>query len=186
MRFHALFLLGALRVRALTLAAPPANICGTNKTLGENVLAVLNLTYPGLELVAAAAAAGDLGGACEALSDYYKGSNTSYWLRHGPVAPGSSLAGGVADAIVFNDTFYLAGVGVTARIPRNADGGLDWVNKGPRNDPEFMNCLNRFDSFGELLGAYQKTGNPIYPRCELCAPLQQRAPNKKRAHKHAP
>lgn len=132
------FLLGA----AIGALGAPTNICGTNKTLGENVLSVLNLTYPGLEPVAAAAAAGDLNAACEALSAYYAGANTSFWLRHGPVAPGSSLAGGVADAIVFNDTFTLAGVGVTARIPRNADGGLDWLDRGPRNDPEFMNVNN--------------------------------------------
>ena len=65
---------------------------------------------------------------------------------------------------MFNDTFYLAGVDITAKVPRNADGGIDWLDKGPRNDVEFMNCLNRHESFGYLLSAWRSTGNPIYTR----------------------
>ena len=140
------------------------NICGQNRTLGLHVVASLNLSFPGLESVSSAVAHGDLNAACEALAFYYQNSNSSYWLRHGPITPGTNLAGGEADAIVFNDTFNLRGVTLTTRIPRNSDGGLNWLDKGPRNDVEFMNCLNRFDSFVILLSAYQKTGNPIYVR----------------------
>jgi hypothetical protein len=32
----------------------------------------------------------------------------------------------------------------------------------PKNDPEFMNCLNRHDSFTHMLLAWNKTGNPVY------------------------
>ena len=142
--------------------ASAANVCGTNATLGAAVVASLNLTFPGLNAVAAAAARGDLDAACEALSDYYKTSNTSSWLRIPPVTPGNKLAGGIVDEMVFNDTFFLAGVSITAKVPRNADGGIDWLDKGPRNDVEFMNCLNRHDSFGFLLSAWRSTGNPIY------------------------
>ncbi len=141
------------------------NICGSNATIGTAVVRALNLTYPGLEAVAAAASAGDLNTACEALASYYKTSNTSTWLRIPALAPGSGLAGGAADLIVFNDTFYFSGVATQARIPRNPDGGLDWLNKGPHNDVEFMNCLNRMtDGWPELLGAWVATGNPVYPR----------------------
>jgi hypothetical protein len=125
-------------------AASAANICGTNATLGAAVMDVLNLTFPGLEAVAAAAGRGDLDAACEALAAYYEASNTSSWLRVAPVAPGTGRVGpgSLVDNAVDNDIYYLAGVDTTGKIPRNADGGLDWVNKGPRIDVEFMNCLN--------------------------------------------
>ena len=148
---------------ALSLAAAQPNICDTNATVGAHVLSVLNLTYPGLEAVAAAAARGDAGAACEALAAYYAASGTAAWLRKPPPPPPSSrLAGGVVDAMVFHDVFYLAGVDTTAKVPRNADGGLDWLDRGPRFDYEFLNCLNRHDSFGETLAAFYATGNEAY------------------------
>lgn len=122
----------------------------------------LNLSFPGLAAVASAAERGDLDAACEELATYYATSNTSWWLRHAPVKPGTGMVGGVTDAMVLHDVFYLAGVGATAHIPRNADGGLDWIDRGPRDDPEFMNCLNRHDGMGWLLTAWLATGNPIY------------------------
>jgi hypothetical protein len=129
----------------LVLAASSAravNICGVNKTLGLAVLDALNLTFPGLEAVAAAGAAGDLDGACEALATYYQNSNTSAWLRYPAVTPGTGRVGpgSNVDNVVDHDIFYLGGVTTTAKVPRNADGGLDWLDKGPRNDVEFMNC----------------------------------------------
>lgn len=117
-------------------AAAATNICGTNATIGGAVVASLNMSYPGLEAVAAAAAAGDLNTACEELAVYYRNSNTSWWLRLPPVTPGTGLAGGAADLIVFNDTFYFSGVTTQAKVPRNADGGLNWLDKGPLNDVE--------------------------------------------------
>ena len=140
------------------------NICGENRTLGLAVMSMLNLSYPGLSSVAAAVENGDYGTACEELSLYYQNSNTSSWLRIPPVTPGTGRVGNTShvDEMVDSDIFYLAGVDMTAKVPRNPDGGLDWLNKGPRNDVEFMNCLNRFDAFGWLLTAYKETGNPVY------------------------
>jgi len=155
----------ALATAATAVAVvAPVNICASNVTIGTTIIAALNLTYPGLEAVAAAAGRGDLGAACDALAAYYLTSPTAAWLRVPPVAPGTGLAGGVADAIVFNDTFYLSGVSLTTHVPRNADGGLDWLWKGPDADVEAMNCLNRHDSFTELLAAWRATGNPLYAR----------------------
>jgi hypothetical protein len=176
-------------------AALAGNICGENKTLGSAVMGALNLSFPGLEAVAAAARANDLDAACEALAAYYAAANTSSWLRIGPVTPGTGRvgAGSNVDNAVDHDLYYMGGVDTSGVIPRNADGGLDWLNKGPRNDVEFMNCLNRFDVFGWLLvrvpacthpsatclrsstlpqpfsrpafkAAYQSTGNPVYTR----------------------
>jgi hypothetical protein len=146
-----------------TAAAAPPNICATNATLGRAVLSVLNLTYPGLESVAAAAAAGDLGAACAALNDYYVNGNTTWWLRHPAPAPGTRRTGGAADALVDHDVFTFPILGLTTVVPRNADGGLDWLYKGPRNDVEAMNDLNRMDVAWPLLhDAWARTGNPVY------------------------
>ena len=99
----------------------------------------------------------------QALARYYREGNTSAWLRIGAVAPGSAKAGGSADQMLDHDIFTLSGVKQVAKIPRNADGGIDWYYKGPKSDPEFMNCLNRHSSFTTMLAAWQATGNPAYP-----------------------
>jgi len=143
-----------------TAATADVNICGRNATIADSVRNALNLTYPGLEAVQAAFSAGDPNTACEALATYYATANTSWWLRNpNPPAPSNRTAGGWADAMVFNGTFWLAGVDLAAVVPRNPDGGLDWLDHGPRDDPEFMNCLNRHDSFVFLLEAWAATGN---------------------------
>jgi hypothetical protein len=138
------------------------NICGQNSTIGLYVISVLNLTFPGLEKVKAAVSINDLNTACEALAEYYKNANTSAWYRHSSPIPTNSTAGGIVDEMVFHDIWYLAGVDITSHIPRMPDGGLNWTYKGPRDDVEFMNCLNRHDSFDYLLSAWLSTGNPIY------------------------
>jgi hypothetical protein len=131
-------MLRATSLLLLCAAAPAAlavNICGLNRTLGLAVMNVLNLSYPGLEAVSAAEARGDLDAACEALAAYYATSNTSYWLRVPPVTPGTGRVGNGSevDNAVDYDIYYMAGVTETGKIPRNADGGLDWLYKGPRS-----------------------------------------------------
>jgi hypothetical protein len=152
----------ALLLAILSNFATAANICGSNATIGTTVIAALNLSYPGLEAVQGFAKQGDLNSACEALAEYYRSANTSWWNRVPPVTPGNGTVGGQTDAMVFHDIFYLAGVDISAQVPRNAAGGLDWLDKGPRNDAEFMNCLNRHDSFVYTLSAWRATGNPVY------------------------
>eukprot|EP00040_Diaphanoeca_grandis_P024171 m.132586 g.132586 ORF g.132586 m.132586 type:complete len:852 (-) comp29619_c0_seq1:45-2600(-) len=153
----------AFATSAISEIAPPPNICAQNASIGQAVISAVNLSWPGMEAVKSAATANDLGAACEALATYYKNGKTSEWLRL-PVIPVPSArrAGGDADDLVDHDIFHLSGVGQVAKIPRNADGGIDWLDKGPKNDPEFMNCLNRHDSFTHLLLAWNSTGNPIY------------------------
>ena len=102
------------------------NICSRNATIGRSVVQSMNLSWPGLEAAAAAAAEGDLGRACSAIGAYYRKSNTSSSRRLPPVPPSTRLAGGAADAIVFNDTFKgFPSPSTPCRIPRNEDGGLD-------------------------------------------------------------
>jgi hypothetical protein len=142
---------------------PPPNICATNVSIGHAVIAAVNLSWPGLEAVQSAAQSGKLGQACEALAAYYMQGNSSAWLRIARTPDRSARrVGGDADDLVDHDIFHLSGVRQVSKIPRNADGGIDWLDHGPKDDPEFMNCLNRHDSFTHMLQAWNQTGNPIY------------------------
>ena len=158
---RALLLLRALLLSLSLGAAAAANVCGSNATLGANVLSVLNLTWPGLGAVAAAARRGDLDAACEALAEYYSTANTTLWLRRPAPPPSTRRVGGSTDAVVFQDYYAEGGLG-SGRVPRNADGGLDWLFRGPRNDPEFQNVLNRHATFLAALDAWSATGNAEY------------------------
>eukprot|EP00947_MAST-08B_sp_MAST-8B-sp1_P002226 g2226.t1 len=153
----------------LLSSATATNICGENPILASAVLNAVNLSWPGLQKVAAAVRRGnssdDNDEACSLLAEYYRTSNGSRWLRlPSTPAPSSRRAGGDADDLVESDVFHLSGVGEVAKVPRNADGGIDWTYQGPKSDPEFMNCLNRHDSFVRLLGAWNATGNPVYAK----------------------
>ena len=154
-------LLLAAAAAAAAASAAASNICGANATLGAAVLSVLNLTYPGLEAVAAAAAAGDLDTACTALADYYSAAHTASWLRRPAPPPSTARVGGAVDAVVYNDTYNEGALG-SGRVPRGADGGLDWWCRGPRDDPEYQNVLNRHATFLGALDAWSATGNPDY------------------------
>jgi hypothetical protein len=184
----------AVAILSAHLAWAVPNICGQNATLGNAIIASVNLSYSAaLAPVAAAAARGDLDSACDALAAYYAACDSGSWLRVPPVTPGNGSVGGLTDRecgpnlssrhssahlalthlallafllylaeLVEHDFFYLAGVDLGAVVPRNSDGGIDWLDKGPRTDVEFMNCLNRHDSFVALLSAWNTTGNPKY------------------------
>ena len=156
MRCLAVFALTAV-IRSAGSATATANICGTNASIGQAVIGALNLSWPGLAGVASAAGRGDLQVACEALAAYYRNSSSGAWVRlRQPPAPSDRRAGGNADDLVDRDIFHLSGVGQVARVPRNADGGFDWLDEGPKDDPEFMNCLNRHQSFTDLLSAAER------------------------------
>ena len=144
-------------------ASSASNLCATNATLGAAVISVLNLTYPSLSEVAAAVARSDLGGACAALSEYYSSASTAAWLRRPLPPPSSRRVGGGVDAAVFRDVYDEGDLG-TGTVPRNADGGLDWLYRGSRDDPEYQNVLNRFSTFLGALGAWSATGNDEYVR----------------------
>lgn len=130
---------------------PNMNICAANHSIGAAVINAVNLSWPGMEDVREAWAGHDLGSACELLASYYRKGNTSAWLRLPRTPkPSARRAGGDADDLVQRDVFHLSGVEQVARIPRNKDGGLDWTYHGPKNDPEFMNCLNRHEAPQQL------------------------------------
>ena len=58
------------------------------------------------------------------------------------------------------DTFEFQGV--TAKVPRRANGGLDWNWTGPNNDPEFTWFLNRMTMLPALYVAWKETGAEKY------------------------
>ncbi len=68
------------------------------------------------------------------------------------------MAGGRADDLVLRDVFFLQGVNLAAKVDRNADGGLDWMDYGPLHDQAFMSCLNRHEAFDTLLAAWNSGG----------------------------
>jgi len=115
----------------------------------------LDLEQEGLLPVREAVATGDLPGACEALIACVWESCAGSWLRGGTADRPSS---GVDD--VLNDTFTIQGV--TGKVPRNVDGGIDWYHRGPRNDHEFALLFNRHGFFGALLRSWQATGDAKY------------------------
>ena len=101
---------------------------GPHSTITTLLFRSLNLSYPGLERARSALSGGNLSGACDAVAQYYADAATASWLRKPGPRPGRSLVGGNIDAIVFNDTFDF--YGEVGRVPRNADGGLDWCVLG--------------------------------------------------------
>jgi hypothetical protein len=157
-------LAAAVAGASLTLGGDVSNscqaVCSEYPVRVQKLFAALNLDHPGLEQTKASVAAADLPAACEALLRYYREGPNAAWLRGGAPAPGAGRDAG-ADAIL-NDTFSFQSL--TARQPRRADGGLDWLHRGPQNDVEWANMLNRHYGLVSLLQAWKRTGNAAYAR----------------------
>jgi hypothetical protein len=118
----------------------------------------LDLNRAGLETAKAAAEAKQWPEACRALLEYYKTSPFAAQMRRTPKGDGKDRD---ADAdVILNDTFTL--YSVSAKVPRQPDGGLDWNFNGPSGDREWGWGLNRQQWFRTLLDAYEKTGNLRY------------------------
>lgn len=118
----------------------------------------LNLEIGELREVKAAVTRGDAVGAGKALLAYYRNGRSGSWLR-GPVIRRGTGRNAAADAILEDTfTFYRQ----TDRVPRTANGGLEWTHPGPSNDWEWTLALNRHHHLRQLLAAYRNTGNPAY------------------------
>ncbi len=126
----------------------------------KNLIEVLDLSHDGFSQVRVKLAGRDYTGACEELVEYYRHSETCGNLRTGELAH-TNNSDETGDEILA-DTFTFQGV--TGTQPRRPDGGLDWLNLGPRDDLEWAYFLNRHGIFTRLLAAYRKTGNPIYAK----------------------
>ncbi|HOZ46340.1 MAG TPA: alginate lyase family protein [Candidatus Hydrogenedentes bacterium] len=135
-------------------------VCAQYPERVEHLFDALNLDYPGLEAVKAAFEAGDEPAACTALLAYYEGAATAGWLRIEAVAEGEGRVES-ADAIL-DGTF--SAYRLTARVPRRADGGLDWTYNGPDGDLEWGWGINRQFWVTTLFDTYRLTGNRDYIR----------------------
>lgn len=153
----------ALLMQGLLAQATPPDV--SLETLCQNqpdrivrLFEALDLTRPGLEKAKEAAEVKDWPNACQALLDYYR---TSPWAAKFRIVakPASAEHNPEADAIL-NDNYTL--YSVTDKVPRRADGGLEWAYNGPTGDKEWGWGLNRHPWVGTLLDAYADTGNPGY------------------------
>lgn len=135
-------------------------LCADQPERVQRLCSALDLDRDGLAAVKAAVAGEDWPGACRSLLAYYRSSDAAPWPREAPPKQGAGRDA-AADAIL-DDRFTL--YTIEAKVPRRADGGLDWTYNGPDGDREWGWGLNRMFWVGTLLGAYRTTGNPEYVR----------------------
>ncbi len=136
------------------------DLCRLKPEIVQELFDRINLDYPGLEQVKQAVDNSDWPAACRALADYYRHSDTAEKLGGDSTRP-QSERGESADSIL-QDVFTFQSV--TGKQPRRDDGGLDWLNLGPRNDLEWAYFLNRHMIFVDLLGAWKASGDSKYSR----------------------
>ena len=98
--------------------------------------------------------------ACKALVSFYQHSHSIAWLRQYPVERRKSMEAGPLNDLcaqsILNDTFTFQLT--TGRVPRRANGWLDWCDLGPNGDREWAWFLNRHYHLVKLLEEYTATG----------------------------
>jgi len=136
------------------------DVCSVYPDRMKTMLQTLNLDFPGLEKVKQSYQNNDIPQACKYLLGYYKNGNTAQYLRR-EQPPVSQKTTTFADSIIQDIyTFQL----VTDKVPRLADGHLNWDYTGPEDDIEWAWALNRHYPVSYLLPDYYKTGNLKYAR----------------------
>ncbi len=118
----------------------------------------LNLDYPGLEAVKMAYKSGDLNEASALLLEYYEGNSTAENYRR--VIPDHSDQTVPEADTILKDVYTIQNI--KGQVPTLENGHRDWYYKGPNNDREWAWLSNRHSQMNLVLGAYFKTGNPIY------------------------
>ncbi|MBF0431772.1 MAG: discoidin domain-containing protein [Fibrobacteria bacterium] len=124
----------------------------------ETLLNNLDLTRPGLEQVKATFEEGKIYAAGVQLLAYYNTCESGSWLRLEPKTSGTGT-NAYAEAML-QDTITIQGV--TAKVPRLADGGLDWTWYGPDNNGDWALLFTRLPIISSLYSAYRSTGNIKY------------------------
>jgi hypothetical protein len=135
-------------------------VCDVYPDRVQALFEALELDRAGLREVKAAVGRGDTAGACRALLDYYRTSDSGKWLRGPAVQPGNGRD--EDEEKLLDDTFTV--FGRVARVPRTSRGGLDWTYGGPDNEINWAWGFNRQEYLPPLLDAYRKTGNARYVR----------------------
>ncbi|MCF6332385.1 MAG: heparinase II/III family protein [Draconibacterium sp.] len=155
-----LFLSGNISAQNWQQITTVEDVCTAYPERMKTMLQTLNLDFPGLEKVKQSYQNNDIPQACKNLLEYYKNGNTAQYLRR-EQPPVSQKTTTLADSIIQDIyTFQL----VTDKVPRLADGHLNWDYTGPEEDIEWAWALNRHYPVSYLLPEYYKTGNPKYAR----------------------
>ncbi len=140
----------------------------------DALFAALDLQHEGLEAVRKAWQAGDKAGACEALLEHYRTGSSGHWLRQSQQSkneasktakneskPATSKRRDRANDIL-RDIFQAQGEGNKGVVPRKDDGHWDWTHRGPNDDRQYANFLNRHGHLNRLRNAYRATGEDKY------------------------
>jgi hypothetical protein len=124
---------------------------------GSELMAALNLSYPGLEAVARALNLRDNETACKELAKYYRTSNSSYQLRHPTLKKGDETYLSVANYRKDLYSFW----GKTYKVGRlSTTGGLEWNCSGPPpGDWQWMLALNRHEWWPSVTAGYLEDWN---------------------------
>jgi hypothetical protein len=134
--------------------APPSGAAGA--AVVKSLLEKLDLNYPGMEAVKAARDKGDDKAAGEALLAYFSTNPAGAKFR--PINWNDFKNW---DAGEMMQDIYSA-QNVKAKVPRRADGFLDWNYIPPNGDKEFVAMLSRMTHPGVPLRRFHETGDRKY------------------------
>jgi hypothetical protein len=130
-------------------------VCTAYPTQIKSIFLNLNLNYPGLEEVKNAIESNNIPLACRKLLDYYsKSSRIPKDLPKSFQLPETAADSVLQDIYTFQN--------VTDKVPRLANGHLNWEYMGPEKDIEWAWALNRNYPTNTLLHAFAETGNLEY------------------------
>jgi hypothetical protein len=154
-RWLALAGLGVLAGVALGLAAHYAH-----PVSGGDIYAALNPAYAGFGAEAQQALRADSAAQAGAVDGYFRQRANPLPVKVLTALPAwNAETRRIADEAL-RDIFTCQGV--TAQVPRLANGGLDWNWRGPKDDPEYMWFLNRLTELPALYVAWRETGEEKY------------------------
>ncbi|MFP4176247.1 MAG: heparinase II/III family protein [Candidatus Brocadiia bacterium] len=126
----------------------------------DALMEALELDREGLGPVREALEEGDRAAACKALLKYYRTGDSGHWLRDREHAHEISQDALKRVNEIVDDVYHHPGS--TGPVPRTESGHLDWAHRGPKDDRQFANRLNRHGHINTLLRAYEATGKEKY------------------------
>ncbi len=124
----------------------------------EGLMNYLDPGRPELSGVRRAWNKGDTTAACKSLLAHYRDTDQVDWLRNPPIDNNEETLK-LADEIL-GDIYH--GYGDKGKVPRLPDGHVDWTHRGPNNDRQFANRINRHAHLDTLMLAYLTSGNKAY------------------------
>jgi len=147
-----------------THAAPSAAFVAENQAWLDALFARLDERQPALQPALAHWRAGDLAAACAELLRYYREKPAP----HRDIVAGWHVALPrqeprlTADALLRDEVTIQ---GLTAKLRRLPDGGIDWLWRGPADDPEWAWMINRHGPLLSLVTVWKQTRDPRYADC---------------------